>query len=660
MLRSARDLLDHHRHVELVTFDFFDTLITRTVGQPTHVFAEVERRLTVAHGERWHGYTRQRVIAEQNARRIALEDDRYRDVTHDEILRELTILMSLSETEIMLARNEECATEIALVKPISFGCEMLAEARARGLRVLIVSDNYMPASHLAAMAHAAGITDIDESHILVSCEHGGLKHNGRLWREVLEHTGVPAKKILHVGDDRHADVTQPSRLGIATYRDPRMRASHRFLENTHPSVLPLSKMEAWLRDEMYDTGWDTPRALGAGAFALVVAAQIADVQQVLAHREVRGVYFAARDGWLAHQVWQKTLADTEPTPAHYLAFSRSVFGRASITDVDESVALRFIDQHERLTPRQLGERFGCEIVGSRGMDTLCDADELRRLLIAHERAVVEASRHLRQRVIGYLHTTGITSPGHHVVVDVGWTGATVADLADIVREASNGTATIEGRFLGLYWDATVHRTRVAMNGYAMDDLGATDDNLRLLGTIRFFETLMTAPHGSVVDFADAAGNFTPLFAQSDIEIAQHNEVIGRVSDAVIESASALVRGDHPSGVTLADLTGEVAWATMMQVGHTPRNDEIAFMKQLRHVASIDHQDDGIPLIATPPKYSSTLPFERTIELYEQLVKNHWLQGTLRAWAREKNSAHLANEMVRFWPFMNLCWVDSDT
>ncbi|MEY3806746.1 MAG: hypothetical protein RIR69_1558 [Actinomycetota bacterium] len=659
MLYSATELLNKHPHIELVTFDFFDTLITRTVSQPTHVFAEVEHQLVSSFGERWKGFSYKRVRAEQRARAVAAQDDSYRDVTFDEILNVLSTDMDLSVAEIELAAQHEMATEIALVKAVPFGRDVLDEVQRRGMAVMIVSDNYMPARHLVNMAHAAGLTNIEVSHVMVSCEHGGMKHNGRLWREVLEYSGVPAKKILHIGDDRNADVEQPSRLGIATYRDPRMRASHRFPENTHPSVLPLSRLEAWLRDDMYASEWETSRALGAGPIALLVASQIADVCDVIGERDVRGVYFAARDGWLAHQVWDNTLSASISIPAHYLAFSRSIFGRASIAEVNDHVLDRFVGQNEQLTPRQLGNRFGCELDAPDGVDVVLQADQLRELLVVNERVVVEASRALRGRVIGYLRSIGITSPGHHVVVDLGWTGATLADLSDIVREASNGEATVEGRFLGLYWDATPHRTRLAMRGYAVDDLDATENNLRLLGVIRFFETLMTAPHGSVTDFADADGNFTPLFARSDIETAQYSAVIGMVGEAAIESASAIVRGDHPASVTLDELTREVAWATMMQVGQTPRKDEVAFMSRLRHVASVDHQDDGIPLIARAPRSSSTLPYSRTQVLFRDLMNQYWPQGTIRAWEREKKTSVLADNIMRYWPIMKHRWIEVD-
>ena len=657
MWSTAQELLDHHSHIELLTLDFFDTLVTRNVAQPTHVFGEVERILVQEHGPRWRGYGLQRVRAEQRARTIALEDDKYRDVTHVEVLTQLALGMKLSLAETDLARTTECAAEINAAQAVPFGVELFNEARTRGIALLVVSDNYMPASHLVEMAHRVGFTSLEQSEVLVSCEHGGLKHNGRLWREVLDLSGVAPRKILHVGDDVAADVTQPSRLGIATYRDPRMRVTHRHMENTSPDVLPLSRIEATMRDETYSTGWNSAHSMGAGALAVLVAAQIRDVRTVLAQRDVAGVYFAARDGWLAHQVWSQTLAHTTHIPGHYLAFSRSVFGRANLTVVDDAVALRFVDQHEHLTIAQLGARFDCVMESTHSPDTVVDADTARAIVLQNAQQILDASGNLRDRVLGYLGAIGMLTPGHHVVVDAGWTGATVADLAELVGRATHGRSTIEGRFLGLYWDATTHRTRLAMHGLAMDDLGALDDNVRLLGVIRLWETLMTAPHGSVIDFADASDEFAPVFAHTATEISQHDEIVGAMCAAAIESAVEIVNGTHRSGVVLDDLTGGAAWAAMMQVGHTPRRDELAVLSRLGHVASVDHTDGGTSIIADAPRRSSTLPRERFGEIYDATIKRHWMQGSLRTWARQRDATQFVQEMYGIWPFMGERWVE---
>ena len=40
---------------------------------------------------------------------------------------------------------------------------------------------------------------------------------------------------------------------------------------------------------------------------------------------------------------------------------------------------------------------------------------------------------LNRRMVQHLRSCGVLEPGHHLVVDLGWTGSSLADLADIVR-----------------------------------------------------------------------------------------------------------------------------------------------------------------------------------------------------------------------------------
>lgn len=651
-------LLDRHKRVEVLTLDFFDTLVTRVVAQPTHVFALMEARLVDRDGDRWRGFARQRVAAEARARRAAAHDDPDRDVTIGEIMVELSraIGASAGECESLVALESE--TEIESARPVRFGVDLTNEARRRGLRIVIVSDNYMPSTHIASMANAAGYDWVRPSDVVVSCEHGGFKHNGVLWKAVLDRVGVPAKRILHVGDDLAADHVEPARVGIATHINPAMRLSHRDPWNTGPAVLPLSRMEADLRDRMASAEVDTARSLGTGVVAMIVAGQISDVRSVLERRDVAGVHFAARDGWLAHQVWNQLRAAGHRFPdASYLSFSRSVVWRANLTDIDEATAVRFIDQHERLTPRRLGRRFDCEMRTDRPLDEEIDADTARRILLDNAPTVLRSSRALRQRMLGHLGSAGLLRDGHHLVVDLGWTGSMIADLASLVATETDGRATVEGRLVGLYWDAVPNRTKAALHGYAMDEFGTLFDQIRMLGAVRLFEPILTAPHGSVVDYRGPEDGFAPVLADSPPETRAHEGIVGRIGAFAIESARMILEGTHPSGVGESDITPESVWAAMMQVAHTPRPDELDALGAINHVASVDHEGDGIPIIATAPPSSSTIPFERMGEIYDVLIKQHWLQGSVRQWARDPSSEWFAAEMCRRWPFLGHQWME---
>ena len=654
---SAAGVLDAHPNATVLTVDFFDTMVTRSVAQPTHVFAVVEKELVAQHGPRWRGVAVERVHAEHRARVAAAETDALRDITIEEIAQQLTATLKLTPAERDLFVRSEKATEIALAQPVPAGAAIIAEAQSRGLRVLIVSDNYMPTSHLVAMAHAAGYGWVTADDVLVSCEHGGFKHNGVLWNVALGVAGVPASQILHLGDDHEADHVQPSKLGIATHIDTRMRRSHRDMHNTSPDVLPLSRIEATQRDAMYDSDWDVAHALGDGLVGMVVAAEIADVKNVLRQRDLAGIHFAARDGWLAHQVWNKLRESDSLLPeASYTAFSRSVIWRASLTELTPANVGRFIGDDEELTVARLERRVGCSLSSLYRPDELIDAQATRAVLLENDREVVAASQQLRKRVLGYFEKQGLLKPGHHLVVDLGWTGSTIADMADLITDATNGATTIEARLTGMYWDATPNRMRVSMHGYAMTEFESLDNNLRLLGVIKLLEALVTAPHGSVVDFADASQNYQPIFVETQPELSAYEQLIGRVGQSAITSARALLQGTHPSGVKANDITGTALWAAIMQVGHTPRSEEVEALRIVRHVTSIDHEGEGTPLVAAAPASPKSFRQEQLPGLYDGLIHGHWLQGSLRSWWSADGTRWIADEIGNIWPSTKSQWV----
>ena len=243
--------------------------------------------------------------------------------------------------------------------------------------------------------------------------------------------------------------------------------------------------------------------------------------------------------------------------------------------------------------------------------------------------------------------------GHHIVVDLGWTGSTIADLAELVGVESDHQSIVEGRLTGLYWDATPQRMRIAMHGFAMDEFESIDDNLRLLGVIKVLEAFVTAPHGSVVDYADDG---TPVFVETAPELEAYDAVMRQVGDAAVRGALAILDGTHPSGVTAADITKESLWAAIMQVGHSPRVDEIELLSHVNHVTSIDHEGNGRPLVAVAPTNPSKVSLKELPGMCDTLIHRHWMQGSVRALKNDSKTEWIADEIYKLWPMSSPRWV----
>lgn len=653
---TAQQVFELHPHATVLTIDFFDTLVTRSVAQPTHVFAVMEEELCRRSGRRWNGFAVHRVVSEHTARLNAARTNAHRDVSFAEIMDELSTSMGLDDQDRKVVTDLETKTELSLATSVRFGAEIAEYALGKGMEVLIVSDNYMSSEHIVNMSHAAGLTWVKNANVIVSSEHGAMKHNGTLWDVTLQRLQVDPAFILHVGDDALADGEIPAARGISIHINSHMRRSHRHMMNTTPAVLPFSRIEAHGRDAMVGKDWDAGRSF-SGLVAMIVAGQIVDVRNVMSRREVAGIHFVARDGFLAHSVWENLRKKGWDLPeASYFSFSRSVVWRAGIHVVDDSTMAKFIGDDEELTVPRLERRLGCSLDSSIDCATTISAVSARQILVANSENILAASAELRERMLGYLETQGLLDPGHHVVVDLGWTGSSIADLAQIVSEATNGQSVIEGRLTGLYWDAWPQRVRVALHGFAMDDFHTVDDNLRLLGILNLLEVVVTAPHGSVIGYGDAASGFAPEYVTTMVELDAYSKVVGAVSSLAAQMAEEIFTGVHPSGVTAVDITKESAWAAMMQVGHTPRAEEISLMGTLRHISAIDHEGEGSELVFRSPSRPRKRNDSWTHEVFDTLMHGHWLQGTLQDWRSESKSATVVDDIERLFPFTHLQWV----
>lgn len=656
MSRSVSQVLEMHSSATVLTIDFFDTLVSRSVAQPTHVFSVMEEELCRRFGHRWTGFALQRVVAEHIARRKAAITDTNRDVTFDEICIELCELMDLSRDDHHLIADLEKKTEVSLAVAVKFGCDIVSLAREKSMPVLIVSDNYMSAQHIVNMAHAVGLSWVTASDVIVSSEHGAMKHNGTLWDVVLRHLDVSPSLILHVGDDAKADGDVPASRGIATHVNDRMRRSHRHMMNTTPAVLPFSRLEAEYRDSVSSGEWDAAEMFGA-LVGMIVAGQIVDVRNVLAQREIAGIHFVARDGFLAHSVWSNLRASGVQLPeASYFSFSRSVVWRAGIHVVDELTMARFIGDDEEMTVPRLERRLGCSLDSTIDRTVTISAVTARQILVANSKNILVASATLRERMLSYLQAQGLLEPGHHVVVDLGWTGSSIADLAHIVSEATNGQSVIEGRLTGLYWDAWSQRARVSLHGFAMDDFHTIDDNRRLLGILNLLEVMVTAPHGSVVGYSDSENGVAPIYVDTQVEKEAFEQLVARVSAIGARVATAVVTDSPDSPVKSSDITGETVWAAMMQVGHTPRPEEIAVSGLLRHISAIDHEGAGTALLGDAPTRPKKVNDTFVHDVFNTLMHGHWLQGTLRHWNQKPESAEVVSDIEKRFPFTQPQWV----
>ena len=195
---SLTDLKNKIDAAAVVSFDIFDTLITRPFVRPDRLFKIMEHRLDSSLKRRSE-FSQCRKEAE----RVARGQNQGGDVGLDSIYEYLSLLDGYDRKLASEAKNLECELEYQISIPRRTVVEAYNYAIDSGKRVLLLSDMYLPSSFLSRLLFKAGIQRWDQLH--VSCEVGLRKDTGQLWDWLIDEEHLSENRLLHVGDNEQSD-----------------------------------------------------------------------------------------------------------------------------------------------------------------------------------------------------------------------------------------------------------------------------------------------------------------------------------------------------------------------------------------------------------------------------------------------------------------------
>lgn len=197
---DAGDLAEIINGFDIVTFDFFDTLCTRSTGDEEWA----KRRVEFAVGQGYH------------ARRNAVEAQLRAALGPGEDVSLPAIAQGLTREGFVDAVGAvalERAFDLATLVPRAQIVHAYEHAVEKEKMVLIVSDSYFDQGFIRAFLLKHGISEPKE--ILVSADVGLRKDRGDLWHHLGRVRGN--SRGLHVGDNVHSDIQKASEQGFSGY-----------------------------------------------------------------------------------------------------------------------------------------------------------------------------------------------------------------------------------------------------------------------------------------------------------------------------------------------------------------------------------------------------------------------------------------------------------
>lgn len=500
--------------IRLVCFDFFDTLVGRTVlPEETKLLAAkrlAETLPTPISGEllyQLRSHLEERLCRENRERDFDLE------FTLPDLGQALHATLAMIVGEPLLPPvatfiDRMAGIELAVEKDVQVVREDVVElmhyAHGKGVSIAIVSDFYLPGQLFAQLVrhhHLSAMVD----KVIVSADFLVTKgHSGRLYDKVTEAFGCTPKEMIMVGDNPHADVVMATQKGILAYCLE--KAINTDIE-AFPGT-PVRDREQRVFSEIFAGFCNKPICFPEMGLSLFYFTHLLFNQAVKDRKEI--LFFCSKEGEFLRRLFQRYQElrfGQQVIESRYLLVSRKATYICSCQAIDqegfERLFTLYRDQSlsEFLQSLNFSAREAHALCESLGLspfprhENLLGRGEFQTLIgstLFRER--YEAHRSLqKQNFLRYLEHQGVDfAKGHAALVDVGWKGS----IQNNIYHTLGGQVRVSGYYLGLL-SPTEHFENNEKLGILFSDVPIHSPYIHVFNNNRsLFEMVLGASHGS--------------------------------------------------------------------------------------------------------------------------------------------------------------------
>jgi FMN phosphatase YigB (HAD superfamily) len=534
--RSQEQALEALSDVDLVSFDLFDTLVSRPARRPDAVLKLVEHRIATEEGRPVPLFAERR--AAEN--RVRARRHHRGDVNLTEIYAELAASGTIPGDVVARAHALEKQIDLGALRPRPEVVAVLRAAHERGKRVVLMTDTYYEEADIRAILRGIGVADLF-AEIYVSNAVGARKDRGDLWHHVETVEAVPRARWLHVGDNEHSDIQAACdrRIRYLHVAHPaKILAQSEFkrdegdLARTWPSDLVVGHAMLHLcRNPFLNRAAPPYLSLGSArevGYVVFGPLMLLFMSWLIRHEALTRVdrlYFLAREGdFLVKIYWLiRDRYGLERLPeGRYFHVSRqtaiaAALGKGFRPDLVTGAG-RYVGSFQGLlwnrtsftAPAHLElDRFDVRLP--------VDVPVVERVMTQLEPEITRHATDMNERFRAYARQEKLEADGSYGVVDVGYS----ATIQKMMQVALGQPLT------GFYMTAFDTANAVEKDGgFAFRCFSAGADNpettsLPVLAHALAVEAFLTAPHGQVVGYETVGERIEPLCKADPRTPAEH-------------------------------------------------------------------------------------------------------------------------------------------
>jgi predicted HAD superfamily hydrolase len=546
------------------SFDIFDTILVRTWAKPIDLFWELgvhlrQNQLIHISSEIWQDI---RVKSECAAR----QKSKTGEVTLQNIYEELVPVFDWSSTEAKKAIALEIQLERLSLRPIPETQHRIQTLHQQKQAIAYLSDMYLPTELIKDLLKAHQIW-ADGDLLYVSAEVGVGKGSGQLFQHHLDRQGLMAPQLHHSGDNLHADINVPKKMGIQVTPFLQAHLNRYEQQISDNEKLPLRfrslltgasrlcRLKCLENDLHKQTIWKT----AANVIAPLIFGFVHWVLTEAKHKGIQRLYFMARDGQIllktAQVICRKWGYDID---CRYLYGSRQAFHFPSILELKETefnwifdnpefLSVRIVCKRVNLQPEQIADTLSSYGFSAEKWDqNLTHQEELSLKAIFEEPSVAEIIISMaeiqREKALGYFRQEGMGDGVHFATVDIGWSGKSQRSLSRLLAAGELYLPEgVSGFFFGLLSRTQAFPTDRLMP-YFLEHDNTTER--RFLCDTQILELFLAADHGSTVGYEEQNDRYIPVLRSEKNESGITWSVLTQ-QQAVIEFTEQLTDSLNP-------------------------------------------------------------------------------------------------------------------
>ena len=297
--KNAYKLIDK---VNIVSFDVFDTLITRMVNHPTQIFDVVQEEYNKNNKKGIYDFRKNRIYSEKTVNiSIPTLDDIYRKMAKYYKKNECIKLKALE----IKVEKKYCVAN-AKVKNLYDYCVKNNKV------IYITSDMYLSKKIIKSILEKNGYNKFKD--IIVSCEYGTDKKSGELFKNI---EFVEKKKVLHIGDSLKADYVGAKKNHFLTFR-----VNKKCFKKNTSNIEKILECEN--KELFYKIGYST--------MGPILLEFINWLYCELKNKKIKKAFFLAREGKIFKDVFDLLYGDKIDTK--YLCISRKAITISNYNNIN--------------------------------------------------------------------------------------------------------------------------------------------------------------------------------------------------------------------------------------------------------------------------------------------------------------------------------------